>query len=158
MEIPPYAAEKIIAINLSIIPHWVQALDRTYDKKSTHWKNFEDALFQISQLCATRNLPPPILLVLNHGTSTDKATDYRNPDRFLQQWIKWYVQAEEAASEAGFYTSNMQNILAQKYNSKPMAVNIWDAHPNADLNILYADEAEMLIRNSVKNSWWEKKQ
>jgi lysophospholipase L1-like esterase len=146
-----------IALNLLIIPHWVQALDRTYDKKSAEWKNFEIALFQISQLCAIRKLPPPILLVLNHGTYTDKATDYRNPDGILQQWIKWYVQAEEAASKAGFYTSNIQSILAQKYNTKPMAVNIWDGHPNGDLNIFYADEAELLIRNSVKNTWWVNK-
>ena len=38
-----------------------------------------------------------------------------------------------------------------------MAVNILDSHPNADLNVYYADEAEKLIRNSLGDSWWAKK-
>jgi lysophospholipase L1-like esterase len=146
-----------VAVNLSIIPHWVVALDRTYDRESQKWKNFETALLQISKIASRENMPPPIMLILNHGPYTDKPTNYRQPDGLLRKWLEWYTQAENAAKEAGFVTSNIQEVLAEEYHSKPMAVNILDSHPNADLNVFYADEAEKLIRNSLGDSWWIKK-
>jgi len=132
---------------LGIIPPWYVALDRVYDKNSKEWKDFEEALKDIRDMSNKKGLPPPIFAVLNQGVYTDKPTDYRNPDDMLKLYLKWYHQAEDTASRIGFKTVNFEKELAEKLHDKPLAVNVLDGHPSAEVNDIYAQKlAEFIIK------------
>jgi lysophospholipase L1-like esterase len=132
---------------LGIIPPWYVALDRVYDKNSKEWKDFEEALKDIRDMSNKKGLPPPIFAVLNQGVYTDKPTDYRNPDDMLKLYLKWYHQAEDTASKIGFKTVNFEKEIAEKLHDKPLAVNVLDGHPSAEVNDIYAQKlAEFIIK------------
>lgn len=132
---------------LGIIPPWYVALDRVYDKNSKEWKDFEEALKDIRDISNKKGLPPPIFAVLNQGVYTDKPTDYRNPDDMLKLYLKWYHQAEDTASKIGFRTVNFEKEIAEKLHDKPLAVNVLDGHPSAEVNDIYAQKlAEFIIK------------
>lgn len=138
---------------IGLIPPWEVGLGRVYEKNSNEWNAFLHALEDIKAMSDEMKLPPPIFITLNQGTRTDRPTDYNNPDERLQLYLKWYYQAEEAAANKGFRTSNVEKELAQEYTTKSIAVNILDGHPNADVNHLYARKlfevisASLLIRH-----------
>jgi lysophospholipase L1-like esterase len=132
---------------LGIIPPWYVALDRVYDKNSKEWKDFEEALKDIRDMSDKKGLPPPIFAVLNQGVYTDKPTDYRNPDDMLKLYLKWYHQAEDTARKIGFKTVNFEKEIAEKLHDKPLAVNVLDGHPSAEVNDIYAQKlAEFIIK------------
>ena len=118
-------------------PKWQDALKRAYEPESENWQAFEVALRDIRAVSLAVTGEHPMFIVLNQGTHTDRSTDYTDPDEFLQTYLDWYNQAEQAAKKAGFETMNVSEEL-KGYQEKPMAVNRLDGHPNADLNVYYA--------------------
>ncbi len=135
-----------VAETFDVIPTWPESLQRSYEKKSDNWQSFVVALTDIYDMSAEMNLPKPIFISLNQGSSTTSASDYNNPDKLLNQFIRWYDQAEVAAKEIGFVTVNVKEELAENYHDKSMAVNILDGHPNKDLNEFYAKKLADAIR------------
>lgn len=136
----------------AVIPTWPEALQRSYEKDSVNWKSFVTALADIKSMSNEMSLPAPIFMVLNHGTSTTRATNYNKPDQLLSIFLSWYDQAELAAISQGFQTANVSRELANGYVDI-MAVNQMDDHPNRDLNEIYAsklaDEILPILNHSL---------
>ncbi|MEM7348131.1 MAG: SGNH/GDSL hydrolase family protein, partial [Chloroflexota bacterium] len=86
------------AIQAGVIPSWQVALQRTYEKDSKDWQDFEQALRDIKSMSDEMGLPRPILAVLNQGTYTDRPTNYHEPDEELQLYLRWYHQVEETGA------------------------------------------------------------
>jgi len=143
-----------ILTNLGVTPQWWVSLDRTYNQNSPEWINLRKALEDIYKINEELGNPDPIFLVLNQGTYIDKPTDYRTPntDPILQLYLKWYHQAEKEAQTVGYDTGNIEEILATRYFTKPMSVNPYDGHPNADLNEFYAEKLTQIISNKIKKA------
>lgn len=133
--------------NLGLIPHWIEAMDRVYNKESQEWQQFLMALQEIKDISDSHKLPDPVFLVLNSGASGDRPTDYSNPDGALLYFLRWFHQAEDAAKKSGYITGNVENRLARAYTEKSMAINFVDGHPNADVNELYAEKLYSLIKD-----------
>jgi lysophospholipase L1-like esterase len=121
-----------------IIPRWQVGIQRTYEKTSKEWTEFEQALKDIKAMSDEMKLPAPIFAVLNQGTYTDRPTDYSHPDEELKIFLQWYHQAEEAASKVGFKTYNHEKEIILQLPNKNLAVNVVDGHPSKELNQIYA--------------------
>ena len=113
------------------VPDWQTALDRAYDFDSVFWEKFVLSLHKIRGLCNH----PPIFMVLNNG-SGEQITDYKSPNEQLRLQLMWWHQAEAAATAAGFYTVNFENVL-RSLTPFDMRVNAKDNHPNRDLHLIY---------------------
>jgi len=135
------------AQGLGLIPAWQEALDRVYNPSSDEWQKFIQALKKIKTISDSLDLAPPVFIVLNQGTYTDRPTDYAHPDPYLKQYLRWYHQAEQAAQEQGFQTYNHETAIAQQLNNEPLSINILDGHPSAHLNRIYG---EALARQILK--------
>jgi lysophospholipase L1-like esterase len=133
-----------------VIPSWEIALGRTYDPSSDDWKTFLHALAAIKQMSDFNELPEPIFAVLNQGSSTTQPTDYGHPDKSLQQYLKWYHQAEQAAGDAGYLVYNHEQEIATQLNHEPLSINFMDAHPSAHLNRIYGEKLYHTIVDSLK--------
>ncbi|MEE9303181.1 MAG: GDSL-type esterase/lipase family protein [Thiotrichaceae bacterium] len=134
-------------INVGKIPEWQTALQRTYEPESKEWQDFTQALQDIKNLSEKLQLPTPVFSVLNQGTYTDKPTYYSNPDKNLQQFLKWYEQAEHAAKKVGLNTYNHQQEIIEHVDDEILAVNKFDGHPSASLNRIYSDKlADVLTK------------
>lgn len=129
------------------IPRWQVALQRTYEETSKEWVEFVQALKDIKVMSDEMKLPPPIFAVLNQGTSTDRPTDYNNPDEELKLYLQWYHQAEKAASELGFTAYGHEKEIASELSNEILAVNVVDVHPSKELNQLYAKKLFDLIEH-----------
>ncbi len=121
-----------------LIPSWEEAMQEVYKKDSPQWQEFEQALQDIKSMSDEMNLPPPIFLVLNQGTYTDRPTNYREPDEELQLFLEWYDQAEETAARLGFNTMNFEKEFADELSDEIMAANILDNHPSPHMHRIYA--------------------
>ncbi len=135
------------------IPPWIDALGRTYDKSSSEWVAFEGALEDIRAMSDSEGLAKPIFAVLNQGVYTDRATDYGNPDERLKVYLRWYEQAESAAKAAGFTTFNVEDAIKKLPAGTVLAVNVLDAHPNRDLNVIYAKKLFEAISGYVEKGY-----
>jgi len=131
-----------------VLPRWQVALQRTYEKDSVEWKDFERALQDIKAMSDAAQLAPPLFSVLNQGTYIDRPTDYRKPDRELKIFLAWYAQAAAAAAAIGFRTYNHAREIAEQLPNEILAVNTDDGHPSARLNQVYARKLfDMIIRD-----------
>lgn len=128
-----------------VVPRWDAALQRTYEKDSAEYRDFERALGDIKALSDRMGLAPPVFAVLNHGPYTDRPTDFRNPDAAIAQQLRWSRQAEESARKAGFVTFNCEKEIAERFSGVILAVNRADPHPGADLHRLYAEKLFAVI-------------
>jgi lysophospholipase L1-like esterase len=134
---------------LGLIPTWQNALQRTYDPSSSEWQEFIQALKDIKSISDELNLPSPIFAILNQGTFTDKPTDYSNPDENLKQFLQWYHQAEKAAEDIGFISYNHEYEISRQLRNEPLAVNILDGHPSANLNRIYGEKLYQKILEQI---------
>lgn len=123
-----------------IIPSWQVGLQRTYEETSPEWIAFSQALKDIKRMSDEMGLPPPILVILNQGTYSDRPTNYVTTDSTLQVYLNWYHQVERTAQEQGFITYNHEEELAKFPPNEPMAINFLDGHPNAKVNQIYAQK------------------
>ena len=136
-----------ILIATEKIPTWTTALDRTYDKNSTEWKNFETALQNIFSMSKEVSPHAPIFISLNQGTSNRDPTDYSQPDEILNSFLKWYHQAEDTANRIGFVTVNVEQEFKTKFNGYVMAVvPKEDNHPTKEMNEIYAQKLFSTIK------------
>lgn len=129
------------------IPRWQVALQRTYEKTSKEWLEFVQALRDIKTMSDEMKLPPPIFAVLNQGTSTDRPTDYNNPDEELKIYLQWYQQVEKTAFELGFAAYGHEEEIASELSNEILAVNVVDVHPSKELNQVYAKKLFELIEH-----------
>ncbi len=137
---------------LGIIPSWEEGLDRVYKTDSNEWKMFTEALDDIYTMSNTKKLPPPIFAVLNSG---DPSPEYKNTTKVDSSVVliyKWYHQAEDAASKAGFTTLNFEKAIHEaNMNSTEMRVNCLDGHPSKKLNQIYADNIYKVIKKYIED-------
>lgn len=135
----------VLLIKLGKIPRWEVRLQRTYDKNSREWKQFEGALRDIKWMSDAMRLPYPIFAVLNTGTSTTMKTDYNHPDEELEIYLKWWHQAGETAREIGFTTVNFEEEFKRELSNEIMAVNVKDGHPSSRMNEIYAQKLFQIL-------------
>jgi hypothetical protein len=133
------------------IPTWQLCAERSYSVDSDDWKNFVKALEDISALCESHGLMPPVFAVLNQGTNSTKPTDYRNPDDTLKLYLKWYHQAEEAARQAGFVTVNFEHEFGRDLSNEILSINDRDGHPSASCNRVYAEKLRTVISPLIRS-------
>ncbi|MCB0329334.1 MAG: SGNH/GDSL hydrolase family protein, partial [Bdellovibrionales bacterium] len=126
-------------------PSWDEALDRTYNPESTSWREFEQALADISKWNSDHTLPTPLFLILNQGSSTVDPTYYSNPDPLLKRFIRWWNQAGEAASRQGFRVINHEEEFRDQLDGKVLGVNIADGHPSAAEHKIYGEKLAHVI-------------
>lgn len=149
----PYLAKEVkkglekFGETMGWFPSWLEVLGKSYDKSSNDWAEFEKALIDIKSKSDSMGLPAPIFSVLNRGPNKKKPNNFKNPDKVLRIFIDFYRQAEESARIIGFTTVNVEAELAEEFNDKVMAVNSLDAHPNADVNEIYARKLFSLIKD-----------
>ncbi len=127
-------------IRIGKIPVWQTALQRTYEPTSKEWQDFIQALQAIKNLSDKLDLPAPFFAVLNQGTHKDKPTHYSKPDKHLQQFLKWYDQAENAAQSIGFNTYNHRQEIIEQIDHEILTVNKFDGHPSKSLNRIFGDK------------------
>lgn len=127
-------------VKVGLVPAWQVALQRVYEKDSTEWVEFEQALRDIKTMSDEMDLPQPIFAVLNQGTYTDRPTDYNHPDDELQLYLRWYHQAEETAAQLGFDPINYEREFAEQLTTEPIAVHVLDGHPSAKVHRIYAEK------------------
>ncbi len=125
-------------IKIGVIPSWQVALQRTYEKDSTEWAEFEQALRDIKTISDDMDLSQPIFATLNQGAYTDRPTDYGNPDKNLQIFLAWYRQAEETAALLGFNPINYEQEFAKQLTFEVMTVTPYDGHPSPNMHRIYA--------------------
>ena len=132
------------------IPFWTEALDRTYNPSSQEWQGFYEALENIVTMSKEITPYPPIFISLNQGLNDKEPTDYNNPDKYLQLYLKWYHQAERAAQQAGFIVVNCEDEFKEQLKGHLMAVVYGeDAHPSPEMNEIYAKKlAETIYAHS----------
>jgi len=127
-------------VKAGIVPRWQDAMQRTYEKDSPQWQQFEQALRDIKSMSDEMDLPQPVFAILNQGTYTDRPTDYSNPDEELLVFLAWYRQAEETAAQLGFNPINFQQEFAEQLSGEILAVHILDLHPSAAMHRVYAQK------------------
>lgn len=144
-----------IAESRKIIPTWQTALDRTYDKNSNEWREFEQALRDLKSMSNEMQLPVPYFAVLNQGTKgSDKGLNYVEPDEKMKQFLGWYHQAEKMAEEIGFKTVDFEKEIVEQLYNDNLAVNAADGHPSAKLNEVYARKLfEIMNKNEAENDF-----
>lgn len=137
-----------ILISFKKIPNWYVALDRVYDEQSAEWHGFTKALKDIAEMTKEIHSNPPIFISLNAGASTSNRvpTDYNNPDKFLNFFLKWYHQAENAAKQAGFITVNCEEEFKKLKNYIMAVIPGVDGHPDAEMNKIYAKKLFSIIK------------
>lgn len=134
------------------IPFWTEALNRTYELESKEWREFRQSLKDIVKMSGEITPHPPLFVSLNQGVSKKEPTDYNNQsDEFLNLFLKWYHQAEEAAAEAGFITTNYEEEFRTELKNHIMAVVPGkDGHPTFEMNKIYAKKlADVIIKNNL---------
>jgi lysophospholipase L1-like esterase len=134
------------------MPLWPEALDRTYQKDSGEWQNFEQALRDIYRTTRAMNLPPPILALLNQGVSTSEPTDYSHPHGLLKTYLRWYDQAREAGRGIGFTVVSFEDLFAERLANQVLAVNPYDGHPSAACNAIYAERLAEIVAPLVRQT------
>lgn len=152
-EISSFLSERYdtLLTKLDRVPRWEVCLQRTYDKSSLEWKQFEVALRDIKDVSDTLGLPPPVFAVLNMGTSSTMPTDYNHPDEELDFYLRWWHQAEDTAREIGFTTVNFEEEFKQDLSNEVMAVNVKDGHPSARMNEIYAQKLFQIVSPAVES-------
>jgi lysophospholipase L1-like esterase len=146
-----YLGFTTLLTKLGKIPDWNVALQRTYEKESAEWKQFEKALRDIKTMSDDMGLTSPVFAVLNEGTSITKPTDYNNPDEALKIQLGWYHQAEEAARKIGFITVNFEDEFGKELSNEIMAVNRKDRHPSSKMNEIYARKLFQVITPIIES-------
>jgi lysophospholipase L1-like esterase len=140
------------AEKLGIVPTWEVALQRTYEKNSREWLDFEEALRDIKSMSDRMGLPPPVFAILNQGLP-DRSVSYEEPSGEIRLWSKWYRQAEESAAMIGFRTHNHERDVIWRLPGNALTVNAVDGHPSARLNEVYAKKLfEIIERQMTKDS------
>jgi lysophospholipase L1-like esterase len=127
------------------VPAWQIALQRAYEPASEEWQAFERALEDIAEVSDERGLPRPVLAILNQGTSHVGPTDYGNPDGALEFHLRWYDQAEQAATAAGMHAIRFDAAFASDLATEPLTIHALDGHPSAHCNKVYATGLAELI-------------
>ncbi len=133
---------------LKRVENWRERLMKVYRKDSKEWQDFEKALADIRAMTAEVTVNPPILISLNGGAPDRNRlpTDYNHPDPLLRLYLSWHHQAESAAHEAGFITTNCEEEMKQ-FKNYIMAVTIGeDGHPTAEMNKVYAQKLFSIIK------------
>ncbi len=144
-----YDSYFLLAEKFGIIPGRLTALQRVYEPASDEWQQFLQALKDIKNVSDQRGLPSPIFTVLNQGTSPDKPTDYIKPDEYLEQYLRWYHQAEEAADNIGFIAYNHEAEISRQLRNEPLSVNVVDGHPSVNLNRIYGIKLYEMIAKII---------
>ncbi|MYH28162.1 MAG: hypothetical protein F4137_04735 [Acidobacteria bacterium] len=129
-----------------LIPVWQDALQRTYEPSSDEWRSFVQALVDIKRMSDEMHLPSPIFSILNHGRYS---SDYVERADYLERYLAWYHQAEQAAREAGFVAYNHEDEIPRLIGHEPMYLNVLDDHPAANLNRVYGEKLFRTIRRTV---------
>ena len=143
------AALDSFIVKVGLVPRWQDAMQRTYEKDSPQWQQFEQALRDIKSISDELDLPQPIFAVLNQGTYTDRPTDYRQPDEELRVFLRWYHQAEQTAAELGFNPLNFEPEFAEQLNDQIMAANLLDLHPSPMMHRIYAQKMFKEIKKYI---------
>lgn len=130
------------------IPRWTEALDRVYDVDSIEWNKFSKALEKIAQMSQEISTNPPIFISLNQGTFDRTLTDYNHPNEQLKLFLKWYHQAELAASKSGFIAINCEKEFNSLGNHMLQVVPKEDGHPTAEMNKIYAQKLFSVIKEN----------
>ena len=128
------------------MPPWQVALQRTYETSSTEWRDFVQALRDIKGTSDQMGLPPPIFAVLNHGVH---GSDYSTHPPYLEQYLGWFRQAEDAAREAGFVAYNHETEIPRELGHESLRVNYRDSHPSAALNRVYGEKLALKIAEGI---------
>ena len=136
---------------LGKIPDWNIALQRTYEKESDEWKQFQEALRDIKTMSDDMRLPSPVFAALDGVSSTTKPTDYNNPDETLKIYLRCYHQAEEEARKIGFTTMNFEEEFARETSNGITAVNRKDGHPSSKMNEIYARKLFQVITPIIES-------
>ncbi len=143
------AALDSFIVKIGLVPRWQEAMQRTYEKDSPQWQQFEQALRDIKSMSDQMDLPQPIFAVLNQGTYTDRPTDYRQPDEELQLFLRWYHQAEQTAAALGFNPINFEPEFAEQLNDQILAANLLDLHPSPMMHRIYAQKIFKEIKKYI---------
>jgi hypothetical protein len=133
--------------NLGCVPGENAALDRAYDRNSTEWREFVQALQDIKTVSDGYHLPAPVFAPLLCGDG-----DFNAPNENLRYILKWCRQAELAAHDAGLATVNMEASFEKQGNCL-RAVNRWDGHPSAACNEIYAETIAAVLSPSIEHDW-----
>ena len=132
-----------------LIPDWQDALQRTYEPSSDEWRSFVQALVDVKGMSDEMRLPPPIFSVLNHGRYS---SDYVQGAGYVERYLAWSHQAEQAAREAGFVAYNHEDEILRLIGHEPMYLNVLDDHPAANLNRVYGEKLFRTIRSTVRSA------
>ena len=141
----------ILLERMELIPYWYDALDRVYKKNSNEWLEFSKSLEGIYNVSVELDLPPPLFLILNQGSSTTSPTYYKDPDPVLSRFISWYNQAEDEAKNIGFMTLNHTEEFGDELNGEILGVNALDGHPSYKENVIYARKLAKKISQKYIN-------
>lgn len=133
---------------MELVPYWYDALDRVYIKNSNEWMAFSSALEGIYDISNELDLPPPLFIVLNQGSSTILPTYYKDPDPILKKFVGWYNQAENEAKSIGFIAINHTEEFGKELNGAVLGVNILDGHPSYEENKIYANKLVESIKEN----------
>ena len=134
-----------LAERTGAIPPWGVGLLRTYERDSREWRAFERALTDIKKLSDGNRLAPPILAILNTGSSPHTIEAYRAPNDTIRKLMTMFRQAEEAGTRLGFRTYNHEMEIIEDLRGKNLILNELDAHPSAELNEAYAKKLYRII-------------
>lgn len=139
------------AEKLGLIPTWQTVLQRAYEPLSSEWQEFVQALKDIKSISDELNLPSPIFTILNQGTHAGRLTNYNNSDKNLRQFLQWYNQAEEVATNIGFVAYNHEYEIEHQLKNKSLFVNVLDGHPSEELNRIYGEKLyQEIVKQVIK--------
>ena len=144
----PERALYALAERTGRIPPWQVALQRTYETSSLEWAVFVEALRDIKRISDGMDLPAPIFAVLNHGVH---GSDYSTRPAYLERYLTWYRQAEDAARDAGFMTYNHELDIAREIGDKSLQVHARDPHPSAALNRVYGEKLHLKVAEVMES-------
>ncbi len=138
-------------VEVGIIPSWQVGVQRTYDKNSTEWREFRQALQDIKAMSDEMNLLSPIFAVLNSDVHLTYSTNVDDLGETLPIYLRWYHQAEQTAAEVGFTTYNHEKEFIEQLAPDEIVVNELDAHPSAKVNSVYAQKLFEVITSYVRD-------
>ena len=131
---------------LGIMPGWMEALDRAYQKHRPEWQAFLEDLKAVRIMLEEKGYNPPIFLALNQFPSPTSQTPRWSERR---RYAQWYIQALEAAARAGWRAADCADLIPPEAPSEWFFVNPADQHPSAALHTLYARRAaEMILKQA----------
>ena len=125
-------------ILLGVYPRWEVGLDRTYDKKSPEWIEFDNSLKKIKELSDSRGLKPPVFADLLQTHPDSKRY------RFFVQL--WHHQARDTAGKHGFVVVSFDEEVG-KMSPEEIPVNSLDGHPSVKLHYLYANKLYVIVKD-----------